>query len=76
MLVDVFGRVTDGPDLLRVLVADLGSEFLFEAHDQLDQIEGVGVEVVDERRLGLDVLFFDAELLVHDLLETLLGGGH
>ena len=66
----------DGPDLLGILVGDLGPEFLLETHDQLDQIEGVGVEVVDERRLGLDLLLLDAKLLDDDLLEPLVGVGH
>jgi hypothetical protein len=47
-LVDVFDGVADGADALGVLVGDLGSELLLEAHDELDQVERVGVQVVDE----------------------------
>ena len=75
-LVDVFDGVADGADALRVLVGDLGPELFLEAHDQLDQVERVGVQVVDERRLGLDVLFIDAELLDDDFLESIVGAGH
>src|SRR4029078_9700084 len=75
-LVDVVDRVLDRADLLRVLVRDLGPELLLEAHDELHEIERVGVEVVDERRVRLDLVFFDAELLDDELLQSLLGGGH
>ena len=75
-LVDVFDGVADGSDPLRVLVGDLRPELLLEAHDQLDEVEGVGVQVVDERRLGLDFFFVDAELLDDDLLEPVVGAGH
>src|SRR5690349_4638909 len=75
-LVDVFDGVADGPDALRILVGDLGPELLFEAHDQLDQVERVRVQVVDEGRLGLDLFLVDAELLDDDLLEAVVGAGH
>src|SRR4051812_33059802 len=68
-LVDVVDGVLDGPDLLGVLVRDLRSELLLEAHDQLDQIQRIRVQIVDERRLGLDLVLFDAKLLDHELLQ-------
>ena len=43
---------------------------------ELDQVERVGVQVVDERRLGLDFFLVDAELLDDDLLEAVVGAGH
>src|SRR5688572_12968785 len=76
MLLDVVGRVLDRPDLLGVLVRDLRPELLLEAHDQLDEIEGVGVQVVDERCLGLDLILLDAELLDDELLEAIVRRGH
>ena len=76
MLVDVVDGVLDGPDLLGVLVGDLGPELLLEAHDELDEVQGVGVEVVDERGLGLDLLLVDAELLDDDLLQPIVRAGH
>jgi hypothetical protein len=56
VLVDIVGSVLDGADLLRVLVRDLGPELFLEAHDQLHEVERVRVQVVDERRLRLDLL--------------------
>src|ERR1019366_8719912 len=47
-LVNVFDRVAYGSDPLRILVGDLGPELFLEAHDQLDQVERVGVEVNDD----------------------------
>src|SRR5580692_5479625 len=69
VLLDVFDRVLDGPDLLRVFVGDVDLESLFECKDEFDQTEGVGAEVVDERRLWLDVLLVDVELLFDDALD-------
>src|SRR5215203_1206541 len=52
MLVDVVDGVLDGGDLLGVFVRDLDVEFLLDQHDQLDDVEAVGPEVVDERSIG------------------------
>ena len=71
-LVDVVDGVLDGADLLGVLVGDLRPELLFEAHDELDEVQRVGVQVVDERRLRLDLILVGAELLDDDLLEALV----
>src|SRR6266540_813026 len=76
VLFDVIDRVLDGPDLLGILVRDLGPKLFLEAHDELDQVEGISVEIVDEGGLRLDLVLVDAELLNDDLLETLVGGGH
>src|SRR4029079_3057702 len=73
VLVDVIDGVLDGADLLRILVRDLRPELLLEAHDELDEIEGVGVEIVHEGRLRLDLLLIDTELLDDDLLQALVG---
>src|ERR671915_2045855 len=70
VLLDVLDGVRDLLDLLGVLVRDLHAELLLEAHDELDQVEGVGVEVFDERGLGSDLLLVHAELLDDDLLEA------
>src|SRR6266404_5301332 len=74
-LVDVLDRVPNGADLFGILVGDLRPELLLEAHDELDEIERVRVQVVDERSLGLDLILLDAELLDDDLLEALVRGG-
>src|ERR671911_1055167 len=75
-LVDVVDGVLHGPDLLGVLVGDLGPELLFEAHDELDEVQRIGVEVVDEGGLGRDLSLVHTELLDDDLLQPIVGAGH
>src|SRR5262245_35215348 len=70
VLLDELDGVGDLLDLLGVLVRDLHAELLLEAHDELHQVEGVGVEILDERGLGSDLLLINAELLDDDLLEA------
>src|ERR1019366_5004369 len=72
VLLDVVDGVLDGADLLRVFVRDVDLESLFERQHELHQAERVGTQVVDEARLGLDVLLVDVELLLDDALD--LGG--
>ena len=48
---DVVDGLADGLDLLGVLVGDLDSELVLELHDQLDEVERVGVEILLERGL-------------------------
>src|SRR5207253_6465651 len=73
VLLDVLGGVADGLDPLCLFVRDLHPELLLEAHDELDEIEGVGVQVVHEGRLGLYIALVHPELLNDDLLELLVG---
>src|SRR6476661_5151093 len=72
VFLDVLLSVAHALDLLGVFVRDLHPELFFEAHDELDEVEGVSVEVVDERGLWLHIRFVDAELLDDDLLEALV----
>src|SRR6476469_8225200 len=76
VLVDVVDGVLHGPDLLGILVGDLGPELLFEAHDELDEVQGVGIQIVDERRFGVDLALVDAELLNDHLLQPIVRAGH
>src|SRR5690349_8446877 len=72
---DVVDRLTDGRDLLGILVGDLEPELVLELHDQLDQVEGVGIQVALERRVIGHLLLVHAELLdenAADALERLL----
>src|SRR5688572_25598996 len=48
---DVLDGVPHRLDLLRVLVGDVEVELVLELHDELHGVEGIGAEVVDERRL-------------------------
>src|SRR3954452_2999171 len=68
---DVVDGLPDGRDLLGVLVRDLDPEGVLELHDQLDQVERVGVEVLLERRLLGDLALLDPELLGQNLLDPL-----
>ena len=65
---DVVDGLADGRDLLCVLVRDLDPELVLELHDQLDEVERVGVEILLERRFLCDVRLFDPELLGQDFL--------
>src|SRR3954466_9627919 len=69
---DVIDGLLDGGDLLRFLVRDLGLEFFFQRHHELDGVERIGAEVVDERRLVLDLRLIHAQLLGNDFLDCLL----
>ena len=60
---DVVDGLPDSRDLLGVLVRDLDPELVLELHDQLDQVERIGIEVLLERSLVGDLVFVDAELL-------------
>src|SRR5690606_5470096 len=75
-LPDVLHRVADGDDALRVLVGDLHVVFLFKGHDQLDEIQGIGAQVVEKRRLQRDLVLFEAEFLgdqlPHGLKDSIL----
>src|SRR5919202_3554133 len=51
---DVVDGLTDGLDLLSVVVGDLDPELVLQLHDQLHQVERVRVEVFLERRLLCD----------------------
>src|ERR1051326_1154303 len=77
VFVKVIHGVLHGPNLLRVLVADLDVELFFERHDQFDEIERIGVQVVDEVRFWSHLIFADAQLFGDDFLQALLSaGGH
>src|SRR6187551_353715 len=49
VLLDVVDGFLDARDLFGVLVGDFDPELLFERHNELHRIEGVGAEIVDER---------------------------
>src|SRR5437867_1824814 len=72
MLVDVPDGVGHGGDLLRVLVADLEVELLFESHHQLDCVQRVGPQVLHELGLHGDLPLVHTELLDNDALDLLL----
>jgi hypothetical protein len=57
-----------------LLVGNVDPELLFHGHDELDQVERVGAEVVHERRLRLDLCKVHAQLLGDDLLHSFFDG--
>src|SRR3546814_4900435 len=61
----------DGLDALQLLLLDRDVELLLEGHDQLDQVEAVGIEVVGEAGLLGDLAGLDGEDLHRALLEPL-----
>src|SRR5205814_7839862 len=52
------------------------SQLLLERHHELDGVERVRPQVIDERRLVLDLGFVDSELLGDDLLDALFDVFH
>src|SRR5262245_28975434 len=67
--VDVLDRFLDAGDLFRILVGDFDAELLFERHHEFDRVEGVGTQVVDERRIRRDLFLIHPELLHDDALD-------
>src|SRR6266508_1028651 len=53
-------------DLLGFLVGDLDPELLLHLHHEFDDVEGIGPQVVDERRRIGDLVHVLFELLRHD----------
>src|SRR5690349_18012887 len=74
--VDVVDGILDRLDLLGFFVGNLDVEGLFEGHDEFDGVEGVGAEVVHERRIGSNFAFIHAKLFHDDLLYLLIYCGH
>ena len=74
MLFDVIDRVLHGRDLLGVVVRNLDVELFFECHDELDDVEGVGTEVVGETGVRLDFVCVDTKLVRDDALDLICNG--
>ena len=68
MCVDIGDRVVDSRDLLSGIVRNLDPELFLERHDQLDDVEAVGAQVVDKARIFRHLVGFDPEVLDDDLL--------
>src|SRR5688500_1414819 len=69
---DVLHGIADGLDLLGILVGDVDLELVLELHDQLDGVHRVGAEIVDEARLGGDLVASRSELLADDVVDAFL----
>src|SRR5438270_9633688 len=68
---DVVDRLANGLDLLGILVGDLDPELVLQLHDQLHEIERVGVQILLEGRFLRDLALLDSELLGQDVLDPL-----
>jgi hypothetical protein len=62
--------------LLGVLLGDLEAELLLEGQHQLDDRERVGLQVVDERGGGDELVLRHLELLADEFLDLLLDIAH
>jgi hypothetical protein len=71
MRVDVVDGLLDSRYLFCVFVGNLGFEFFFEGHHELHGIQRIRTEIVDERRLRLDLSLIDTQLFGDDLLDSL-----
>ena len=72
LILDVFYGVLHGGDLFGVFVGNLQFERLFERHDEFDDIQRIGAQIVNERRVVVHLALIDAELLDNNLLHLLL----
>src|SRR5438876_967066 len=66
---DVIPGLAHGAKLLGVFIGNLHPVFLFEGHDQLDEIEGIGLQVLGKGGVRGYLLDIDAELLRDDAPE-------
>lgn len=67
MLVNVGNYILNSLDLLSSLIRNLNVEFLFESHDQLNDIQGVSAQIIDEGRIDCDLVRLNAQLLNNDI---------
>src|SRR5215469_10327863 len=70
--VDVVDRIAHGLDVLCLLVGDLHLELFFHRHHQLHDVQAVRPQVLDEGRLGLDLVLAHAQLVGDDGLDLCL----
>src|ERR1700694_3598834 len=69
---DVVDDVADGLQFLSVFVRHFHGKFFFERHHQFHDIERIGAQVLDKRRLRRDLLGVYSELLDDDVLDLFL----
>ena len=66
VLLDIVDRVTDGSDLLSVLVRNLDIESLLEFHDQLHGVERVCAQVVGKACFGHYLRLLNTQFVDND----------
>jgi hypothetical protein len=73
---DVVNGLLNRSDLFRLFVRNLGLELFFKSHDQFHSVEGIGAEIVYERRVVVYFFLFNAQMLDNDLLDALFDRTH
>src|SRR5690554_2236250 len=76
MSVDVIDRQLNSCDLFSFFIRNLGFEFLFQRHYQLNSIQGVGTQIFNERSSVNNFFFFYTQLLSDDFLYALVNVTH
>src|SRR5437879_2727759 len=69
---DVVDHVADGLQFFSIFVRHFYGKFLFERHHQFHDIERIGAQVLDKRRLRRNLLRIHAELFDDDVLDLFL----
>src|SRR6266516_4642321 len=70
MIFYVFFRLPNCCDLFCILVRNLQLKLLFQGHDKLNQVKGVGVEILSKRSAWNNLIILNAKLLHNNLFET------
>jgi len=71
MRVDVIDRQLNSSDLFSFFVRNFSFEFLFQRHNQLNSIKGVGTQIFYEGSRVNNFFFFDAQLFSNDFFNAL-----
>ena len=67
--VDVSDGLAHGRDFLGVFIGDFRAEFVFEGHDEFDQVERIGFELFAETGFHRDLALVHAEQINNDGLD-------
>src|SRR6056297_466466 len=70
LVLQIVDGVSDGRDLLGLLVGNRQVELLLKLHDEFDGVERVSAQVVREGSVGSHVRLVDAEFLHDDRLDA------
>jgi len=75
---DEFDHVANGGELFGFFVGHFDFELFLKGHHQLDGVERIGSEILDELRLGVDLIGVHAELIDDDIFDAFFDGfvGH
>src|SRR4029077_9240790 len=76
VLFEKLRRVADGQNRLCGVVGNFATELFFKCHYKLDGVETVRAEVVDETCSVNHLVWFDTEVLDHNLLNPLANLTH